>query len=455
MAKPKHIPPVKSGDRLELTVEALASSGDGLCHHQGYTLFIPTGLAGDRVLVEVSKTTPRFGVTRVIKRIEGSPYRVPAPCPVFPQCGGCKLQSLGYEKQMAFKTQMVAECLKRIGKLDFPDIQALPAEQPYHYRNKASFAVQEKGGKLRLGFFKEGTHEVEDSDQCDILLPQINEMKEWVRCLLIKHQISIYNETAHKGFFRGLVIRHSASTGESLIGLLTTAGTFPAAFIRNLATSPQIKRFQLSGIVQNVNPLATNVILAKTTQVIFGKDHFNERLGGLQFRLSLTSFSQVNPAQTIRLYDLIRDWADCDHNSQAIDAYCGSGGISLWLAKQSGPRVIGIEEIPSAVEDARHSAQLNGLADRCEFILDTIENHSFTGGVRTVIVDPPRKGCSDNVIQAINGMNAGRIIYVSCNPSTLARDLSKLARHKIEKICVIDMFPQTPHVETAVLLKLR
>lgn len=453
MAKLKYIPPVKPGLRLELTVESLASSGDGLCHHEGYTLFVPTALEGDRVLAEVVKTTPRFGVTRVIKRIEDSPDRVTAPCPVFPQCGGCKLQSLAYEKQMAFKVQTVADSLKRIGKLDIPDIQTIPAEQPYHYRNKGSFAVQEKAGKLRIGFFREGTHDVEDSNQCDILLPPINEMKEWVRRLLVKHRVPIYNETTQKGFFRGLVVRHSPGTGESLIGLLTKSGNFPTPFIRDLVASPQVKQFHLSGIVQNFNPRATNIILGETTRVVWGKDHFNECLGDLKFRLSLTSFSQVNPAQTIRLYDLIRDWTG-ESNRPIIDAYCGSGGITLWLGKQLKTKVIGIEEVPEAVEDARHSAQLNGLADRCEFLTGTIEEHiAQFAGVETVIVDPPRKGCADEVIQAIAGMK--RIVYVSCNPSTLARDLSKLTTHKIEKLCVVDMFPQTPHVETVALLKRR
>lgn len=452
MTKPKYVPPVKRGDLLELTVETLASSGDGLCHHHGYTLFIPASLAGDCVLAEVVKITPRFGVTRVIRRIEDSPNRIPAPCPVFPQCGGCKLQSLRYENQMDFKVQMVVGSLKRIGKLDIKNLQTLPAEQPFHYRNKGSFAIQERGGKLRIGFFKEGTHEVEDSDQCDILLPPINEMKEWVRRLLVKHRIQIYNETTHKGFFRGLVIRHSPSTCESLIGLLTTSGDFPSAFVRDLVASPQVKRFHLSGIVQNFNPRATNIILGETTRVVWGQDYFNEQLGNLRFRLSLTSFSQVNPDQTVRLYDLVREWAACDNNGQVIDAYCGSGGISLWLAK-SGARVIGIEELPSAVEDARHSAQLNGLSEQCEFLAGAIETHvGRFKGISTIIVDPPRKGCSEKVIHAIIDMQPERIVYVSCNPSTLARDLGKMLEYKIEKLCVVDMFPQTPHVETVVLL---
>jgi 23S rRNA (uracil1939-C5)-methyltransferase len=455
MAKPKYTPPVKLGDRLELDVENLASSGDGVCHHDGYTLFVPTGIKGDRVLAEVVKVTPRFGVTRVVNRIEDSPDRVPWPCPAFPQCGGCKFQGLAYEKQMEFKVQMVVDSLKRIGKLDIPEtIETLPAENPYHYRNKGSFAVQEKKGKLRIGFFKEGTHEVEDSDQCGILIPPINEVKEWIRKLLLKHHISIYNENTHKGFFRGLVVRHSPSTGESLVGLLTTSNIFPKAFIRDLATSPQIEQFHISGIVQNFNPHATNIILGEVTRVIWGQSYFNDRLGDLQFRLSLNAFSQVNPVQTVRLYDLVRDWALSGEGGRVIDAYCGSGGISLWLAK-SGAKVLGIEEVAEAVESARHSAQINGLADLCEFVVGDAENHMEQSGIRSVVLDPPRKGCSEGTINSLAKMSPDCIVYVSCNPSTLARDVGKLTAYKIEKLCVVDMFPQTPHVETVVLLRRR
>ncbi|MBI5427691.1 MAG: 23S rRNA (uracil(1939)-C(5))-methyltransferase RlmD [Nitrospinae bacterium] len=457
MGKPKYIPPVKIGDRLELSVETLASSGDGLTHCQGYALFVPPGLPGDRVLGEVVRVTPRWGVARAVERLQDSPDRIAPPCPVFPQCGGCKLQSLRYEKQMEYKVQTVVESLKRLGKLDLPEeIQTIPADRPYGYRNKGSFAAREKGGRLRIGFFEEGTHETVDSDRCDILLPIVNEIKEWVRGLLVKHRISIYDETARKGFLRGLIVRHSVLSGESLVGLVTAEGDFPAKFIEAVSAREARARFGLVGVVQNFNPRVTNVILGNVNRLLWGRDYFIDRLGDLRFRLSLGSFFQVNPYQTVRLYDLVRDWsAEGAKGGRIIDAYCGSGGIALWLAR-SGAEVVGVEEFPEAAGDARESASLNGLG-QCEFLAGTVEEHldrlKNLGDVQTLVLDPPRKGCSEDVVRAIADIDPERVVYVSCNPATLARDLGKLRGYAVEKLCAIDMFPQTPHVEAAVLLR--
>ncbi len=437
---------------MELDVETLASSGDGLSRHDGYALFIPTGLPGDRAAVEVVKTTPRFGTTRLLNLTQDSPDRIAAPCPVFPRCGGCALQSLDYQKQMEFKVQWVIDSLERIGKTKPPDdISTLPAEQIYHYRNKGSFALQKTGRRVRIGFFENRSHNVVDSDQCDTLLPRINEVKEWVRLLLDRHSISIYDERAHKGFLRGLVVRHSESTGKTLLGLATTPGEFPPEFLGDLLEDPQ--KLELSGIVQNLNADRTNIILGESARTLWGEDTLEDRLGDLSFRLSLNSFFQVNPYQTVKLYDMVRDWAGFD-KGRVVDAYCGVGGIGLWLAA-AGARVAGVEENPKAVADARDNAGLNRL-EGCEFFEGPVESHMQSLGkaepVQTLIFDPPRKGCSAEVIQAVPEMNPEKIIYISCNPSTLARDLDLLDGYEIAKLCVVDMFPQTSHVETAVLL---
>lgn len=437
---------------MELEVETLASSGDGLSRHEGYALFVPTGLPGDRAEVEVVKTTPRFGTTRLISLTQDSPDRILAPCPVFPRCGGCALQSLNYEKQMEFKVQWVIDSLERIGKIKPPDdISTLPAEQIYHYRNKGSFALQKTGSRVRIGFFENRSHDVVNSDQCDTLLPRINEVKEWVRLLLDRHKISIYDERAHKGFLRGLVVRHSESTGKTLLGLATMPGEFPPEFLGDLLEDPQ--KLQLSGIVQNINAERTNIILGESSRTLWGEDTLEDRLGELTFQLSLNSFFQVNPYQTTKLYDLVRDWASFD-KGRVVDAYCGVGGIGLWLAA-AGARVAGVEENPKAAADARINAGINRL-EQCEFFEGPIESHmqslAKAEPVQTLIFDPPRKGCSPEVLQAVPEMNPEKIIYISCNPSTLARDLDLLDGYEVAKLCVVDMFPQTSHVETAVLL---
>lgn len=454
MAKSRNIIPVKTGDRLELNIETQGSSGDGICRHQGYTLFVPDSLPGDRVMGEISKTTARFGVVRVLERLQLSEFRIAPPCPVFPECGGCKLQDLRYDRQMQFKVGVVTDSLRHIAKIPPPeDIKTLPADRPYHYRNKASFAVSLKDKKVEIGFYKQGTHEVADSDSCDILLAPINGVKEWIRGLLEKHRVHIYDEKTRKGLLRGIVVRHSETTLETLIGFVTTKGRFPKPFMEELRDSKNLQRFHIVGVVQNLNERDTNIILGQQTRLLWGKTYFKDQLDGLKFRLSLGSFFQVNSPQSVKLYEVIQKWAT-PGDGKVLDAYCGSGGISLWLARAGLP-VIGIEEFALAIEDAKESARLNGI-ESCEFLSGTVEKHlpRFTEGgtIDTVIVDPPRKGCSEEVINSLLKISPERIIYVSCNPSTLARDLSRMDSYHIEDMVVIDMFPQTQHVETAVLL---
>jgi 23S rRNA (uracil1939-C5)-methyltransferase len=454
MAKLKLNIPVKRGDRLELDVETLASSGDGLCRHEGYTLFTPGGLPGDRVLGKVIKITPRFGVVDVLKRIELSKDRVDPPCPVFFKCGGCKFQDLNYEKQLQFKVQVVKDSLQRIARLETPEnIATIPADPGYQYRNKGSFAIQGKGGKPAIGFYAEGSHNIADSTTCDILLPAINDTKEWIRQLLIKHDISIYNESNYRGLLRGMIIRHSTSTGETLVGLITYKGKFPRGFLTDLTQEKVLKQLGIVGILQNTNSQNTNVIMGPENKLLWGKSHFTEKLGGITFHLSLGSFFQINSKQAEKLYNLISQWTEKAEDNIIVDAYSGSGGIALWLAKQ-GRNVIGIEKYEPAMEDAKLSAKNNGLSD-CQFLTGTVEEHApkiaSDKPIHTFIMDPPRKGCSEAVIQTLLEAKPKQIIYVSCNPSTLARDLERLEGYQVQETHVIDMFPQTQHIETAIL----
>ena len=456
MAKTKLNIPVKRGDRIELNVETLASSGDGLCHHEGYTLFTPGGLPGDRVRGKVIKVTPRFGVVDVFERTEISKDRVDPPCPVFFKCGGCKFQDLSYEKQLEFKIQVVRDNLGRIGGIELPEnIEALAAEQQYHYRNKGSFAVQGKTSDPQIGFYSEGSHDVADSPTCDILLEPINKAKEWLRQILKENQISIYHEQHHRGLVRGLVIRHSESTGETLVGMITNEGRFPRSFLAELTEEKKLKELGIVGILQNINSRPTNVILGKENKVLWGKERFTDKLADLSFHLSLGSFFQIHSGQTLRLYDLIHNWVDAAGDKTIIDAYSGSGGIALWLAAK-GKKVIAIEQFEPAMEDARLSAETNGIT-HCQFLTGNVEEHAARvvaeEKVHTFIVDPPRKGCSESVIKTLLKSQPEQIIYVSCNPSTLARDLERLEGYKIHDMRVIDMFPQTQHIETAILLR--
>jgi 23S rRNA (uracil1939-C5)-methyltransferase len=460
MAKLKLQIPILRGDRLKLEVETLASSGDGIAHYEGYTIFVPQGVPGDSVFTYIEKTTPRFGIARILDIIQPSPNRIEPFCLAFPKCGGCKLQFHPYEKQMEFKTQVLKDNLQRIGKLDIlPDIQALPAEESTGSRNKAAFAVQKNAHSrnMKIGFYRSGSHEVIDSPVCDALQSPLNQTKEIIRRQLDELGISLYDEKNHKGFLRGIIIRSSKYNGDTLVGFVTTRGKFPKGFIEDTAEKITEAGVRLIGIGQNINSKKTNVILGANTRNIWGENYIEDKLGDLHFHLSLPSFFQVNSSQAERLYNLIEDWVGLE-GGLVLDAFCGVGTIALWLARK-GRQVIGIEEFQDAVEDAIASAELNNI-DSCQFLTGTVESQlkvleSDSKEINTVIVDPPRKGCSPEVIKSILKLAPQKIVYISCNPSTLARDLSLICEkeYKISQIYAADMFPQTQHVESAVLME--
>ncbi|MBI5748853.1 MAG: 23S rRNA (uracil(1939)-C(5))-methyltransferase RlmD [Nitrospinae bacterium] len=468
MAKPVFKIPVKCGEKFELSVEDIASSGDGISHYKGYTLFVPQTVKGDRVLIEVIKTTPRFGITKIIKLLKPSTWRINPECPIYFECGGCQLQHIKYDEQMVFKKKVVKDSLERIGKikLEFDGFTSLttgheiiPARQPFFYRNKGIFHFKRTRKGLKAGFFAKGTHNVVDIKDCPVLLEPINKVKETIRRSIENKNVSIYNELYHKGFLRSLIIRQSAKTKEILIGLVTTDGNFDSSFIQDIAEINDTLKgnYKLVGIVQNINPLKTNVILGEENRLLWGRNYLNESLGGINYQLSLISFFQINPYQTETLLKTVEEMLT-EVKGTILDTYSGIGSISLYLAKNSTSSIIGIEENEVAVEDANKSAERNGIKN-CSFLSGTTEIHlkNFEGSsdTKAIILDPPRKGCSEEVLNSVLKIKPERIVYVSCNPSTLSRDLNKLCQemYSIKDVKVIDMFPQTVHMETVVLLE--
>ena len=462
MAKVKFKIPVKCGEKFELSVEDIASNGDGISHYKGYTLFVPQTVKGDMVFVEVIKTTPRFGVTRLIKLITHSADRTEPECPIYFECGGCQLQHIKYDEQMEFKKKAVKDSLERIGKikLEFkPEI--IPARQPFFYRNKGIFSLKRTRKGLKVGFFAKGTHNVVDIKDCPVLLEPINKIKEAIRRSIENKNVSVYNELHHKGFLRSLIIRQSAKTKEILIGLVTTEGNFDSSVIQDIAEINNTLKgnYKIVGIVQNINSLKTNIILGTENRLLWGRDYLNESLGGINYQLSLTSFFQINPYQTETLLKTVEEMLT-GVKGTILDTYSGIGSISLYLAKNSVSPIIGIEENEVAIEDAKKSAERNGIKN-CSFLAGTTEKHlkNFEGSsdTKAIILDPPRKGCSEEVLNSVLKIKPERIVYVSCNPSTLSRDLNKLCQevYCIKDVKVIDMFPQTVHMETVVLLEKR
>ncbi len=461
MAKPDFKIPIKCGEKFELPVEDIASSGDGISHYKGYTLFVPQAVKGDRVFVEVIKTTPRFGVTRLIKLITHSTDRTIPECTIYFECGGCQLQHIKYDEQMEFKRKVVKDSLERIGKIKLEfEPETIPARQPFFYRNKGIFSLKRTRKGLKVGFFAKGTHNVVDIKDCPILLEPINKIKEAIRMSIENKNVSVYNELHHKGFLRSLIIRQSAKTKEILIGLVTTEGNFDGSFIQDIAEINNTLKgnYKIVGIVQNINSLKTNIILGTENRLLWGRDYLNESLGGINYRLSLISFFQINPYQTETLLKTVEEMLT-GVTGTILDTYSGIGSIALYLAKNSTSSIIGIEENEVAVEDAKKSMERNGMKN-CSFLTGTTESHLkyFEGlsDTKAIILDPPRKGCSEEVLNSILKIKPEKIVYVSCNPSTLSRDLNKLCQiYEIKKVKIVDMFPQTVHMETVVLLEKR
>ncbi len=460
MEKEKLIIPVKRGERLNLTVENLASSGDGICEYKGYTLFLPGFVTGDKVLAKVAKITPRFGVCRVAKLISPSSEREKPFCQFFHRCGGCQLQHLSYKKQTEFKMQVVKDSLKRVGQLELSqDPVFIPASHPFYYRNKGIFPVRKIKNKIAMGFYRRGSHRIVDVDECPVMHYQIDSIKEVARRIFEKHNLSIYNELSHEGILRNLIVRGSIKDKEYLIGLVTSRRQINKDIMMEELydiNSALKGDYKVVGIVQNINIPKTNIVLGDKNKVLWGRDYFFYTIGNIRYRLSLSSFSQINPFQSKCLNDIVKELLS-DEQGLILDAYCGAGNLTLYLANQ-GRSLIGIEEHKNSVKNAIASAKDNKIKN-CSFITGRVEEHLISSKGKNefsaIILNPPRRGCSPEVIDAIIKTTPKKIIYVSCNPVTLARDLKKLCHHnyQLKDLKIIDMFPQTVHMETVVALE--
>lgn len=439
---------------VRLDVTGLGQSGEGVGRVDGVATFVPGAIPGDVIEAEiVSAGRGRMYRGRLLHIFEPSPDRVEPPCAVAAVCGGCQLQHMDYAAQLRAKTQQVRDALQRIGKLD-PGLvrDCIGMSDPWHYRNKAQFPVGvAAGGELVAGLFRRGTHEIVDLDDCLIQHPLNDAILATGKQLLCEFGLAPYDELAHTGLVRHIFARTGVRTGEGMAVLVTRERRLPHA--RALAEAWLERVPGLVGVLQNVNPERTNVVLGQETRLLAGREYIEDRIGDLRFRISVRSFFQVNTEQTERLYSIARELAELRPGDRVIDAYCGIGTITLFFAEQAA-HVHGIEVVPEAVADARANAALNG-----------VENVTFTAGrvedvgpalvaageaADVIVVDPPRKGCEPEVLAAFAEMQPRRIVYVSCNPATLARDLAILSRrgYRTEVVQPVDMFPHTAHVES-------
>lgn len=454
----KQTTPVKKNETITLRFEDLTHEGNGVGKINGYPLFVPNVLPGEEAIVKVVKVNKNFGFGKLMELTKSSPERVEPTCHV--HCGGCQLQHMSYKLQLDMKQNQVQNVMKKVAHLPHVPIHPIMGmEHPYNYRNKVQVPVGEKNGELIVGYYQKRSHRiVENMDTCSIQAETINEILPVVRQLANQLGIEPYQEENHRGDLRHIMIRTGHATNDVMIVLVTRTNRLPN---KDVLIDELTRRFpQIKSIVQNVNEKRTNVILGEKTKVLWGETYIYDKIGDITFAISAKSFYQVNPIQTKVLYDKALEFANIGSDDVVVDAYCGIGTISLFLA-QKAKKVYGIEVVPDAIADAKKNAALNGITNveftvgQAEKVMPKWKEQGLTPDV--IVVDPPRKGCEADFLQAMIDMEPQRIVYVSCNPSTLARDLRILedGGYVTKEVQPVDMFPSTNHVEAVTWLEKR
>ena len=444
--------PVNKNQTIELTFEDITHDGNGVGKINGYPIFVTNVLPGEKAKVKVIKVKKNFAVGRRLELIEASPDRVEPPCNVFYKCGGCQLQHMSYDMQLKMKQNQVKSALAKFAHItDTPVEPTLGMEDPWRYRNKVQIPVGEKDSKLITGFYRPRSHDIIDEMERCIVTSEVNDdLVDIVREIANELGIPAYNEETHRGVLRHIMVRSGENTGQTMLVIITRTNKIPKQdeFIQRILE----KQPNITSIMHNVNPDRTNVILGKKIKCLWGEAYIYDTIGDVKFAISALSFYQINPKQTKVLYDKALEYANLTGGETVIDAYCGIGSISLFLA-QKAKKVYGVEIVPQAIQDAKKNAKLNDM-DNTEFIVGQAEEVMPAwkeNGLKpdVIVVDPPRKGCDEALLHAMVEMNPKRIVYVSCNPSTFARDLVILTEggYKLNKVQPVDMFPQTSHVE--------
>ena len=447
----------RKNDIVTLKIEDCGIDGEGIGKADGFTVFVKDAVIGDTVRAKIMKAKKNYGYGRLEEIITPSPDRVEPKCQFARQCGGCQLQALSYEKQLEFKTSKVRGHLERIGGFtDIPMEKILGMDQPFHYRNKAQFPVgKSKDGRIITGFYAGRTHSIIENRDCALGVTRNKEVLDRVIAHMEKFHIQPYDENTGKGLVRHVLIRYGFFTDEMMVCLIINGEKLPGeeALVKSLRQIPETV-----SVMVNVNKKRNNVILGEKVRLLWGQPYITDKIGEISYQISPLSFFQVNPYQTGRLYGKALEYAQLSGNETVWDLYCGIGTISLFLA-QKAKMVRGVEIIPAAIENAKENARLNGF-DNTEFFVGKAEEVLPEQFARTgeradvIVVDPPRKGCDETLLSTIIKMQPDRVVYVSCDSATLARDLKYLCErgYELKKVCPVDMFANTVSVETVVLL---
>ena len=447
----------KKNNTVILRIEDMSQDGLGIGKAEGYALFVKDTVIGDLAKVKILKTKKNYGFARLEELLEASDKRTEPKCPLARPCGGCQLQMMKYEEQLRWKEQKVRSDLQRLGgfqEIPMEPIQGM--ENPFRYRNKAQFPIgYDREGKLVAGFYAGRTHTIIPADDCLLGSESNRRILERILDWMGRYGIAAYREDTGKGLVRHALIRSGFATGEIMVCLVINGKQFPRGkeLTESLTQIPG-----MTSITFSSNTRRDNVILGDSYEVLWGQDYITDSIGEIRYQISPLSFYQVNPVQTRRLYRQALEYAGLTGKETVYDLYCGIGTISLFLAQRAG-KVFGVEIVPQAVEDARANARLNGITN-AEFFAgraeEIVPRQYREQGIRAdvVVVDPPRKGCGEELLETMTAMAPEKIVYVSCDPATLARDLKYLCArgYELKKVRAFDQFPQTVHVETVVLL---
>ncbi|WP_026674118.1 23S rRNA (uracil(1939)-C(5))-methyltransferase RlmD [Alkalihalobacterium bogoriense] len=458
-ARPQAI--IEKGQNFPLTIKRLGINGEGVGYFKRTVVFVPGALPGEEVVAEVTNVHPKFAEAKIKKIRKKSTDRVAPPCPIYKECGGCQLQHLSYEAQLREKKDIVRQAFERHTKLSgdkLPLQDTIGMEDPWNYRNKSQLQVGKQKEKVLAGLYGLNSHNLIDISDCMVQHKETNIVTQTVKRILQDLNISIYNERKRKGVIRTIVTRVGFNTGDVQLVLITSQKDIPK---KELLLEEIKKRLpQVISILQNINGEKTSLIFGKETVHLHGEEVIQETLGDLNFELSARAFFQLNPIQTVKLYDEVKNAAELTGKEKVVDAYCGVGSIGLWLAKDAG-EIRGMDVIKESIDDANNNAKKHGY-DNATYVVGKAEEwlpkwvkEGWKPDV--IVVDPPRTGCDEQLLKTIIKVKPKRFVYVSCNPSTLAKDCDRLmkAGFEIKSLQPVDMFPHTSHVETVALIELK
>ena len=448
----------RKNDMVTIRIEDCGIDGEGIGKADGFTVFVKDAVIGDTVRAKIMKAKKNYGYGRLMEVLEPSPYRTEPKCPYARQCGGCQIQVLSYEQQLAFKEAKVRGHLERIGGFrEIPMEPIIGMENPYHYRNKAQFPVgRGKDGRIITGFYAGRTHSIIENRDCALGVAVNREVLDRVIAYMEKYHVEPYDEMTGKGLVRHILIRYGFFTGEVMVCVVVNGNKLPHSEVL-VDTLREIAG--MTSITLNENRSRSNVILGEKLYLLWGQTYITDKIGDISYQISPLSFYQVNPGQTQKLYAKALEYADLHGEETVWDLYCGIGTISLFLAQQA-KFVRGVEIVPAAIEDAKRNAQLNGIHNvefftgKAEEVLPReYEKNGIYADV--IVVDPPRKGCDEVLLKTILKMQPKRVVYVSCDSATLARDLKYLCEngYRLERVCPVDQFAHTVHTENVAKLE--